>query len=234
MTVAALEEVRQPLREIMHHRERQVDHRFRPKSSMSPRMRRVFNTIGVRRACRTVDMKAYQQIVEAELKRHFDTDPTLKKIRAGEPVSEADIQALVSLVLTQSPNASRDVLDEFFRSISRTAGFRHPVDRRLRRQGRGGRFAEFARRHPTLTAKQTRFLGLLQNHIARFGSITVDRLYEQPFTVVDADGLDGVFEKEEEIDDLFESSMPSDRLLRDNPNPIIRTKGLNRNDHGRT
>ena len=31
----------------------------------------------------TVDMKAYQQIVEAELKRHFETNPTLKKIRAG-------------------------------------------------------------------------------------------------------------------------------------------------------
>ncbi len=44
----------------------------------------------------------------------------------------------------------------------------------------------------------------MQNHIARFGSITLDRLYEQPFTVVDADGLDGVFEKPEEIDDLLD------------------------------
>ena len=66
------------------------------------------------------------------------------------------------------------------------------------------RFADFARRHPSLTAKQTRFLGLLQNHIARFGSVTLDRLYEQPFTVVDADGLDGVFEKPEQIDDLLD------------------------------
>jgi type I restriction enzyme R subunit len=65
-------------------------------------------------------------------------------------------------------------------------------------------FTEFARKHPMLTAKQTRFLGLLQNHIARFGSITLDRLYEQPFTVVDADGLDGVFVIPEEIDDLLD------------------------------
>ena len=57
---------------------------------------------------------------------------------------------------------------------------------------------------PNLTAKQTRFLGLLQNHIARYGSVTLDRLYEQPFTVVDADGLDGVFVKPEEIDDLLD------------------------------
>ena len=43
---------------------------------------------------KTVDMKAYQQVIEAELKKHFETDPTLKKIRAGEPVSDADLQAL--------------------------------------------------------------------------------------------------------------------------------------------
>ena len=67
-----------------------------------------------------VDMKAYQQIVEAELKGHFDTNPTLKKIRAGEPVSEADIQAPVSLILIQSPNASREVL----KSSSRKQRFR--------------------------------------------------------------------------------------------------------------
>ena len=65
------------------------------------------------------------------------------------------------------------------------------------------KFAEFARKHPTLSAKQTRFLALLQNHIARFGSITIEKLYEAPFTVVDADGLDGVFEDETEVSDLL-------------------------------
>lgn len=66
------------------------------------------------------------------------------------------------------------------------------------------KFAEFARKHPKLTAKQTRFLGLLQNHVARHGTITVEKLYEPPFTVVDADGLDGVFENENEVSDLLQ------------------------------
>jgi type I restriction enzyme, R subunit len=58
------------------------------------------------------------------------------------------------------------------------------------------RFAGFAQQHPSLNAKQLHFLNLLQNHIAKFGSVKLDRLYEDPFTIVDADGLDGVFTDE--------------------------------------
>jgi type I restriction enzyme R subunit len=204
VTVADLEAVRKPLREIMHHRDRK---------GVAPLPAKVVDITedmaGVQTnrrttSLKTVDMKAYQQIVEAELKRHFDTNPTLQKIRAGEPVSEADIQALVSLVLIQSPDASRDVLEEFFSETAVPLDFAIRSIVGLDPEAVAARFAEFARRHPSLTAKQTRFLGLLQNHIARFGSVTLDRLYDQPFTVVDADGLDGVFQKPEEIDDLLD------------------------------
>ena len=64
------------------------------------------------------------------------------------------------------------------------------------------RFQVFVQRHPSLTAKQTRFLSLLENHIARYGSIEIERLYEDPFTVVDADGIDGVF-KDTDADELI-------------------------------
>ena len=149
LTVADLEAVRRPLREIMHHRERKGG---------TPLPAKIIDvtedTAGVqtsRRATnlKTVDMKAYQQVVEAELKRHFETNPTLQKIRAGEAVSDADIQALVSLVLIQSPNASREVLEEFF---AETAG---PLDFAIRSivgldpEAVAARFAEFARQHPT-------------------------------------------------------------------------------------
>ena len=204
LTATVAEAVRSPLREIMHHRDRK---------GAAPLPAKVIDVTedlaGVqtsRRATnlKTVDMQAYQQVVEAELKRHFDTNPTLQRIRAGEPVSDADIQALVSLVLVQSPDASRGVLAEFFADTAVPLDFAIRSIVGLDPDAVAARFSEFARRHPTLTAKQTRFLGLLQNHIARFGSITIDRLYEQPFTVVDADGLDGVFDKPEEIDDLLD------------------------------
>lgn len=204
VTVADLESVRKPLREIMHHRDRQGAMPLPAKIIDVTEDAAGFQTNRRATSLKTVDMKAYQQIVEAELKRHFDTNPTLKKIRAGEAVSDADIQALVSLVLIQSPNASRDVLEEFFADTALPLDFAIRSIVGLDPEAVAARFAKFAGRHPRLTAKQTRFLGLLQNHIARFGSVTLDRLYEQPFTVVDADGLDGVFEKPEEIDDLLD------------------------------
>jgi type I restriction enzyme R subunit len=119
-------------------------------------------------------------------------------------VTEKDLEALVSLILTQSPNASREVLAEFF---SATA---EPLQHAIRTiigldpKAVEERFSAFSIKHPKLTAKQTRFLALLQNHIARHGSITGDRLYESPFTVIDSDGLDGVFEREDEVDDLLQ------------------------------
>jgi type I restriction enzyme R subunit len=65
------------------------------------------------------------------------------------------------------------------------------------------RFAEFANHHSKLTAKQILFLNLLQNHIATYGAIELDRLYEAPFTTVHSEGLDGVFTDEEQIDELL-------------------------------
>lgn len=204
VTVVDLEVVRQPLREIMHHRDRSGGTPLPAKVIDVTEELSGVQTTRRTTSLKTVDMKAYQQIVEAELKRHFDANPTLKKIRAGEPVSEADISALVSLVLVQSPNASRDVLEEFFSETAVPLDFAIRSIIGLDPEAVASRFADFAGKHSKLTAKQTRFLGLLQNHIAKYGSITVDRLYEQPFTVVDADGLDGVFENPDEIDDLLD------------------------------
>ena len=204
VTVPELEGVRKSLREIMHHRARRTSQPLPPKvidvseSDAEVQYRRRPTNLN------SVDMKAYQQIIEAELKRHFDSNPTLQKIRAGIPVSEADIQALVSLVLVQSPNASKEVLQHFFVETAAPLEFAIRSIIGLDPEAVASRFAAFAQKHPALTAKQTRFLNLLQNHIARFGSITLDHLYEQPFTVVDINGLDGVFSKPEEIDDLLD------------------------------
>ncbi|RAK59569.1 restriction endonuclease subunit R [Phenylobacterium hankyongense] len=224
-TVGDLEAIRIPLREIMHHREKGGATPLPAKVVDVTEDATAFQSSRRSTTIRSVDMKAYRQVVEAELQRHFETNPTLQKIRSGEPVSGDDLQALVSLILIQSPNASRDVLEEFFADTA------EPLDFAIRKivgmdpQAVAAHFAEFARRHPKLTAKQTRFLGLLQNHIARIGWVTLDRLYEQPFTVVDADGLDGVFADPKEIDDLLDIVSVFEPPAADGqkPNPSART-----------
>ena len=47
-------------------------------------------------------------------------------------------------------------------------------------------------------------MSLLKAHIARYGSIEIDKLYEPPFTTIDSDGVDGVFPNEEDVDALLD------------------------------
>lgn len=65
------------------------------------------------------------------------------------------------------------------------------------------RFTEFVQAHPNMASHQIKFLDLLQNHIAKFGSIKTDDLYEPPFTTLHSDSLDGLFDKRL-ADELFE------------------------------
>jgi len=136
------------------------------------------------------------------LKDQFDSNSTLKTIRNGQAVSLTDLNALTSLVLTQNPDVDLNILKEFYEVAL-------PLDYIIRsivgmnQDAVKERFAEFAHNHPKLSAKQILFLNLLQNHIAKYGAIELERLYEAPFTTVHSEGLDGVFTNEEQIDELL-------------------------------
>jgi type I restriction enzyme R subunit len=145
---------------------------------------------------------AYEGKARKVLQGLFATNPTLKRIQRREPVSEADLQALVSLVLTQSPDLDlRDLLDYY----PETAGHLDVAIRGLIGQDATvveERFQEFVRKHP-LQPQQIRFLDLLQNHIRLYGSIRAEKLWEDPFTKLHADGVEGVFRDEAQLDELL-------------------------------
>lgn len=190
-TFERLEDVRQQLRTIIHHRA--------VAGTPTPPLVRVLDVTDTDAALErrsssvpAVDMQLYIQQVEEVLTRHFQSDPILQKIRRGEPVSAEELKRLTSLVLTQNSDVRLDVLTGFYETAA-------PLDFVIRSivgmdpAAVQARFQAFVQQHPGLTAKQTRFLSLLQNHIIQNGTIEVDRLYEDPFTSVDAGGLDGVF-----------------------------------------
>lgn len=204
LSVEKLEEVRKPLREIMRYRERTSGPAVPPKIIDVTETASEVQSARRKVSLDAVNMKAYRQVVEEELRKHFDENPTLKKISRGEPVTEADIEKLVSLILAQTPSVNREILEEFFSETAVPLDFVIRSIIGLDPDAVEAKFADFARTHPSLKAKQTRFLGLLKNHIARYGSITRAKLYEDPFTVVDADGPDGVFDNEKDVDELME------------------------------
>jgi len=143
------------------------------------------------------ELVTYRQRVEQVLVGLFDTNPVLRKIRRGEAVAESDLTALVSLVLTQHPDVNLAWLTEFYPDTAGdlAAAIRTVVG--LEPEVVAERFGAFFAKHPQLSAKQQRFMALLQNHIAKFGVVTLDKLYEAPFTQVSPDGPDGVFDNAE-------------------------------------
>ncbi len=159
-----------------------------------------------------LEQLAYRNRVLKVLTDLFDSNDTLQKIKNGQPVGEADLQSLVSLVLTQDPQLDLRDLEEYY---PETAGH---LDQAIRGiigrdvEGVAQRFMEFLHRHTgRLNSHQVKFLDLLQNHIAKYGAIEVERLYEPPFTLVHNDGLDGVFPDDTlatELLDLLRSFKP--------------------------
>ena len=200
VSIAALEEMRAGLRGIMHHRQKGGQPQPLPK------------TIDVadggvelnRRAAniRSIDMQLYRQLVEETLEKLFDSSPALQKIRRGETVGEKDLDSLISLVLTQNQDVNLELLKEFFPESAPPLDFIIRTIVGMEPEAVERRFAAFARRFAE-NSRQTHFLRLLKNHIQRYGAITVEKLYEEPFTTIDSDGLDGVFSEEAQIDELI-------------------------------
>ena len=120
-------------------------------------------------------------------------NPTLQKIRQGEPIAEPELKTLTSTILTSHPGVSLEVLNEFY---GRTADQLHLTVREiigLDPEAIEEHFKQFLHQHPNLTAQQVRFMNLLKNYIAQHGSIVVDKLYEPPFDSISHEGIDGVF-----------------------------------------
>ena len=126
---------------------------------------------------------------------------------------------LVSLALTQNPSVDLALLKEFYVVAE-------PLDKIIRSivgmepAAVQEKFEDFVHANPRLTAHQLQFLQLLQNHIGRNGSIEIDRLYEEPFTRIHAEGIDGVFKDEALADQLIDLLAQFERP----PQPVEETR----------
>ena len=148
-----------------------------------------------------LDMAAYRNRVNNVLQAIIDQNETLRKIRIGQPVSEADLEDLCSLVLVQEPGLDlHDLMDYFKQAESLDQAIREIIG--MDAYAVQTRFTEFVQAHSNMASHQIKFLDLLQNHIAKYGSIKTDDLYEPPFTTLHSDSLDGLFD-ESLADELF-------------------------------
>ena len=198
LSFAALEQSRKALRGIIH---------LRDKAIVTPTPELVLDVKEdtaeykvTERAANivSVDYQIYRQEVEKTLAPLFDTDLVLQKIRAGEQVSEADLARLNALVHTQNPNVDLNTLKEFFpeSSVSLDKILRTIVG--MDKEAIERAFTDFVQQtHTHMNAKQQRFIGMLKNHLIRYGAIAIEQLYDAPFTSIHDMGLDGVFSQQQ-------------------------------------
>jgi len=202
ITLKELEEIRIDLRDIMQ---------FRDKGPVQPKPEPYLIDIEDSDEVKEektpylaeVEMAAYKKRVEEALLGIFDKNNTLQKIKSGQSVSKQDLDSLISLVLTQNPDVDFKLLAEFYPENARSLDF---IIRSIIGMEAGAvqqRFEEFAMKNSGLSARQVSFLRMLQNHIAKYGSIEIDNLYEAPFTTLASDGIDGVFEDDSQVDDII-------------------------------
>ncbi len=124
-----------------------------------------------------LELEDYKQRVRKVIDEHLATDPVIARIRTGISVTEQDLENLAHRVLTVDDKANVKHLagrDPQTRA-SLLAVFRGLVGRDAEQVQQA--FEGFSRKHNrTLTSQQLHFLQILQNHIAKYGGIEIERL----------------------------------------------------------
>ncbi|WP_210467761.1 DEAD/DEAH box helicase family protein [Vibrio crassostreae] len=191
----AVEACRHNLRTVIHLRDKGVA----PPAPKTPIIdlqedSGLYETQEIKTDIITVDYEIYRQEVEKTLTPLFESNTVLQKIRGGQAVTEADLSTLNALVHTQNPNVDLHTLKEFFPESTAE------LDQILRtivgmdEQQIEHEFTAFVQQvHTHLNARQQRFIGMLKNHLCRYGSVDIEALYDAPFNQIDDAGLDGVF-----------------------------------------
>lgn len=209
VTVGDLEEIRKQLRGIIQFRRKDEAIRFEPvildvtedESQIQQNKHKVrLDKLD------DLDMVAYRNRVNQVLQTIIDQNETLRKIRLGQPVTEKDLEDLCSLVLTQEPGLDlHDLMEYFKQAKSLDEAIRGIIG--MDAEAVHQRFTKFVQAHPNLASHQIKFLDLLQNHIAKFGSIKTDELFQPPFTSLHTESLDGLFEGSlaDELFDIIDS-----------------------------
>jgi type I restriction enzyme, R subunit len=150
-----------------------------------------------------LDLAAYRFRVEKVLRDMLDRSPVLRKIKAAEPVTEAELTDLTREMLLLDPELTTDtLLDNFANNSGR-------LDLAIRRilglnpDRVDAFFADFVQKYPQMTSHQMRFVDMLKSYVARYGTIEIEKLWDAPFTTINSGGVDAVFEDGTQVDDLI-------------------------------
>lgn len=198
-----LEDIRTGLRGIMKFRTRETAPRPEPIFINVAEDPAAYETSVHKVQMQGLDLAAYRSRVESVLRELLDQSEALRKIRAGQPVDSTDLDELASEVLLMDPDLHLEELLVHYPNKARNlaAAIRQIIGMDPSRVDQ--HFRTFVQKYPALNANQIRFLELLKSYLTRYGAIELDRLWDNPFTTIHAEGIDGVFTDSAQVDDLL-------------------------------
>lgn len=200
-TILDIEEMRRELRGIMHCRNK-------PKVTKAPALHLDITDSEEESEEQIVkleglDLAAYRQRVQSVFRDLFGEAPALQKIKAGLPVQQEDLRDLIQKVMLRDPELKVDDLLVHFPNKGQRLDLAIRQVIGLDAEVVNAHFTRFAQKYANLTSHQFRFLELLKRHIATYGTLELERLYEQPFTQIHSEGVDGVFTEDDQVGDLI-------------------------------
>ena len=206
-TVIRLEWVRTELRGIMKYRERGSE----PGSIETTTTKE--DKSKIKEKNRSIDLGSisdtlrYRKRIKAILDKMVESNLVLQKIRNNQPIEPAEMDSLVSTILTENPGVDINILNEFYHrsSFELQTTLRELIG--MDSEAVENHFTQFLHKHPELAYRQVQFMNLLKTYLSNHGTITVEKLYEAPFTSIDHEGVGGLF-KSEDVDDLVEVLRP--------------------------
>lgn len=186
VTVSILEEVRIKLRNLVN----LIDYAQRDiiYSDFEDELDPIPGTVSVNTAS-GVDIAQYKKKVEAFLQAHVN-DICINKLKFNKPLTELDIEQLEKILFENSDIGSREQLQtiqegkglgEFIRSI---IGVERAEIEKV--------FSEYLDNNK-FNSNQIRFVETIIDYIKCNGTMDTGKLFEQPFTFINTEGLDGVF-----------------------------------------
>lgn len=145
-----------------------------------------------------VSISRYREMVEQLIAELTDENPTLQKIKAGEVVEDAEIQALANLLNEAHPHITEDLLCKVYhiRKARFIQFIRHILGIEPLKtfpDEVSAAFEQFILAHTTLTTRQLEFLNLLKHFIIEREKVEKKDLINAPFTVIHPQGIRGVF-----------------------------------------
>jgi type I restriction enzyme R subunit len=141
----------------------------------------------------TLNMDEYIKRVETALKNEMQMQLVIYKIRKGEKLTEFDSHTVYQLFdsgkfdftleeMAENSHIKKDDLDGLLRKFI-------GVDEAELNK----RFEFFIYAHPSISATQMKILDMIKNDIIKNRGISFASLYQEPYTSINNQGIDGIF-----------------------------------------